>query len=141
MTGPQITVTLDPAWDPLPMYPCPHGCGAQLGVSSSTSEGERGRCGQCQGRTVYRGGRLVTGLADDLAQVALAVRTWIEACAAGLRKLFQRIATCVPTAAPRPRMWPTARPSTLHAALAANPRPIRPYLDARPARTPATRRR
>lgn len=67
MTGPQITVTLDPACDPLPMYPCPHGCGAQLGVSSSTSDGERGRCGQCQGRTVYRGG--VLRAPEDLADI------------------------------------------------------------------------
>lgn len=58
MTGPHITVTLDPAWDPLPMHPCPHGCGAQLGVSSSTSEGERGRCGKCKGETQYQAGEL-----------------------------------------------------------------------------------
>lgn len=42
----------------LPLHACPHGCGARLGISSGTPDGERGRCGQCRGETVYQAGQL-----------------------------------------------------------------------------------
>lgn len=42
----------------LPLHPCPHGCGARLGISNRTADGERGRCGQCRMPTVYQAGQL-----------------------------------------------------------------------------------
>lgn len=67
-------------------------------------------------------------------QLASAVLAAWDAWKAYLRQLF------APRLLPQPR--PAApQPRTLHLAMQANAHPVRPWLDRRPTRTPATRRR
>ncbi|WP_155300940.1 hypothetical protein [Deinococcus kurensis] len=56
----------------LPLHPCPHGCGARLGISSRTADGERGRCGQCRGVSEYRAGQLHAITWEHAEQASLA---------------------------------------------------------------------
>lgn len=143
-------MTHEPAPTPA-LHPCPHGCGAQLGIRSGAPDGERGRCGQCRQPTVWTGGQLHNpqALADGLRQVVsrafMDVATFIERAAAALAARVQALLASLRRPQPRtPRrapMWPTAQPATLHAALQVNARPARPASDRRPQPTPATRRR
>lgn len=66
----------------LPLHSCPHGCGARLGISSSTADGERGRCGQCRGLSEYRGGTLHAITWEDVI--------WEHAEQADLSLILQR---------------------------------------------------
>ena len=40
------------------LHKCPHGCGAQLGVSSRTEEGFKARCAKCGQPTIWKAGKL-----------------------------------------------------------------------------------
>lgn len=143
-------MTHEPAPTPA-LHPCPHGCGAQLGIRSDAPDGERGRCGQCRQPTVWTGGQLHNpqAFADGLRQVVSRAMTdaaaFIERVAAGLAARVQEyFATLRRPQQSTPRrvpMWPAAQPATLHAALQVNARPARPASDRRPQPTPATRRR
>lgn len=123
----------------LPLHPCPHGCGARLGISSRTADGERGRCGQCRGETVYQSGQLHVREPDPLtaalSRIVEAVREFSRAlrvAASALREIC---------AAPPSPVTRTRQPLTLRAALTHNAQRPRHATDRRPARTPATRRR
>jgi hypothetical protein len=123
----------------LPLHPCPHGCGARLGISSRTADGERGRCGECRGETEYQGGELRVREGDDLAATLRRIVEAIQEFSNALRGLtvaLREIGTAPPAPGGRPR-----QPLTLRAALTHNAQRPRHATDRRPARTPATRRR
>ena len=84
----------------LPMHACPHGCGARLGISSSTEDGERGRCGQCRGETVYQSGQLrVQRQSATLLDCAVAVAQMLEI----YRQGYTEIDICNPATGERHR--------------------------------------